>query len=483
MPGFSNTFRIHYRLIPYYLFYAVIIILVINNPFFWDKDVIISKRAFWFVENKFSLNLPNSYDNGYAPVLSLVLASLWKIFGKSLLIGHLLMLPFAIGLIYQFYRFLNYLSDDKRFINLTMILLLVDTTILSQIVVVSNDLILVFFFFLSLNAILYNKRNWLYISLLFLSLSHMRGVMACLIVFIFEIFMLFNATKGIQGGLRKSMRIITQYLPAVVIFFAYQIYHYLQTGWIITHDNSPWIACFETVHFKGFVFNTGILIWRLFDFGRVAFWIVLFIFFLMVLRGKLKGDSNIRIMVVLIIVSSIVLFPSMVIYKVLSSHRYLLPVFILVTMLSGYILFVKLPRFRYARTVFVILLISLISGNFWIYPDKIAKGWDSTIAHLPFHELRKKMIAYIETNQISFSEVGSDVPNTYPQKITDLTDDERYFHLKDIKNDKYIFYSNVFNMFTDEEIDELKSEWNLEEEYRCLQVKVQLYKRLVSSNQ
>ena len=483
MPGLSNTFRIHYRLIPYYLFYAAIIVLVINNPFFWDKDVIISKRAFWFVENRFSLNLPNAYDNGYAPVLSLVLASLWKICGKSLLIGHLLMLPFAIGLIYQFYRFLNYLSDNKRFINFTMILLLFDTTILSQIVVVSNDLILVFFFFLSLNAILYNKRNWLYISMLFLSLSHMRGVMACLIVFIFEISMLFNATKGFQAGLRKSMRIIPQYLPAAIIFFAYQIYHYLQTGWIITHNNSPWIACFETVDFKGFVFNTGILIWRLFDFGRVAFWIVLFIFFLMVLRGKLKGDSNIRIMVVLIIVSSIVLFPTMLIYKVLSSHRYLLPVFILVTMLSGYILFVKLPRFRYARTVFVILFISLISGNFWIYPDKIAKGWDSTIAHLPYHGLRKKMIAYIETNQIPFSEVGSDVPNTYPQKITDLTDDERYFHLKDIKNDKYIFYSNVFNMFTDEEIDELKSEWNLEEEYRCLQVKVQLYKKLVSINQ
>ena len=477
MPGLNITFKTHYRLIPYYLFYTVIIVLVSNSPFFWDKDVIISKRAFWFIENNFSLNLPNSYDNGYAPLLSLVLASLWKIFGKSLLIGHLLMLPFALGLIYQFYRFLNYFSDNKRFINLTMILLLVDTTLLSQIVVVSSDLLLVFFFFLSLNAILYNKRNWLYISLLFLSLSHMRGVMACLIIFIFELSMLYRTKKDFPTGLRKYITIIPQYLPAAIIFLTYQIYHYMQTGWIITHDNSPWIACFDTVDFKGFVFNIGILIWRLSDFGRVSFWIVLFIFFLMVMRGKLKGDSNIRKMVVLILVSSIVLFPAMLIYKVLSSHRYLLPIFILVTMLSGYILFVKLPLFRYARTVFVILLISLISGNLWIYPDKIAKGWDSTIAHLPYHGLRKKMISYIEANQIPFSEVGSDVPNTYPQKITDLTDDDRYFHLKDIQSDKYIFYSNVFNMFTDDEIDELKSKWILEKEYRCLQVKVQLYKR------
>ncbi len=466
----------HYRLIPYYLFVALIIILVINTPFFWDKDVIISKRAFWFVENNFSLNLPNSLDNGYAPALSLLLALLWKIFGQTLITGHLLMLPFAFGLVYQFYRFLSYLSDNKRFINLTMILLLLDTTVLSQIVVVSNDLLLIFFFFLSLNAILYGKRNRLFISILFLSLSHMRGVMVCMIVFVFEVSMFIKTTKGFTGNFKKSLTLLPQYLPAAILFLSYQIYHYLQTGWIITHEHSPWIGCFEAVDFKGFVFNIGILVWRLSDFGRIFYWIVLIVFFLLVIRGKQKSDSNIRIMVVLIIVSSIVLFPTMLIYKVLSSHRYLLPIFILTTMLSGYILFVKIPQLRYARVVFLILLISMISGNFWIYPDKIAKGWDSTVAHIPYHCLKKKMITYIDTSHILFSEVGSDVPNTYPQKITNLTEDERYFHLKDIKSDKYIFYSNVFNMFTDKEVDELKNRWILVKEYRCLQVKVQLYR-------
>src|SRR4030042_2565204 len=456
MPLFHHTFKSHYRLLPYYLFYAIIILLVINTPFFWDKDVIISKRAFWFIENKFSLNLPNSYDNGYAPVLSLFLAFLWKIFGESLIIGHLLMLPFAIGLIFQLYRFLNYLSDNKKFINLTMILLLIDTTLLSQIVVVSNDLLLVFFFFLSLNAILYYKRNWLYLSLLLLSLSHMRGVMACMILFIFEIALSFKTTDDFITIVKKSLSIIPQYLPAALMFFAYQSYHYLQTGWVITHEHSPWIGCFETVDFKGFIFNIGILIWRLFDFGRIFFWIILFIFFLQVLKGKFIIDDNIRIMGILMIVSAIILFPTMLIYKVLSSHRYLLPLFMLATILSGYILFVKLPRFRFSRIAFLILVISMISGNFWIYPDKIAKGWDSTIAHLPFHSLRKKMITYIETSQIPFSAVGSDVPNTYPQKITNLTHDLRFFHLKDLKSDQYVFYSNVLNMFSDEEIDELQ---------------------------
>lgn len=476
MPGSHHTFKLHFSLLPYYLFYAIIILLVINAPFFWDKDMVISKRALWFIENRFSLNLPNSYDNGYAPLLSLFVAFLWKIFGKSLVVGHLLMMPFALGLIYQLYRFLNYFSDNKKFINFTLILLLIDTTLLSQIVVVSNDLILLFFFFMSLNAILYNRRNWLYLSILLLSLSHIRGVMVCLIVFTFEILLSFNKSGGFAAILKKLPGIIPQYLPAAITFLAYQIYHYLHTGWIITHESSPWIECFETVDFKGFIFNIGILIWRLLDFGRIFFWIFLLVFLTRVLRGKSELDSNTRILGLLIIISSVVLFPAMLIYKVLSSHRYLLPVFMPVTILTGYILFVKQPRFKYARVAFLILVISMISGNFWIYPDKIAKGWDSTIAHLPFHSLRKKMITYIETRQIPFSEIGSDVPNTYTQKLTNLTDDERYFHLKEMKTDKYVFYSNILNMFSDEEIDALKSQWILEKEYRCIQVKVQLYR-------
>ncbi|MBN2215712.1 MAG: hypothetical protein JW723_15895 [Bacteroidales bacterium] len=476
MSGFNHTFRLHCRLLPYYLFYSIIILLVVNTPFFWDKDVVISKRALWFIENRFSLNLPNSYDNGYAPLLSLFVAFLWKIFGKSLVVGHLLMMPFAVGLIYQLHRFLNNFSDNKRFINFTLILLLVDTTLLSQIVVVSNDLILLFFLFMSLNAILYNRRNWLYLTILLLSLSHIRGVMVCLIVFLFEFALLFNKTGRVAPIFKKAIRLIPQYLPAAFTFLAYQIYHYLDTGWIITHEGSPWIGCFETVDFKGFIFNIGILIWRLLDFGRIFFWLFLLVFLVRVLRGKSEPDSNILILGILIIISSVVLFPAMLTYKVLSSHRYLLPVFMPVTILTGYVLFVKQPFVRYARVTFLILIISMISGNFWIYPDKIAKGWDSTVAHLPFHSLRKKMKKYIETRQIPFSDIGSDVPNTYTQKLTHLTDDERYFHLKDMKTDKYIFYSNIFNMFSDEEIDELKNQWILEKEYRCIQVKVQFYR-------
>jgi hypothetical protein len=37
-------------------------------------------------------------------------------------------------------------------------------------------------------------------------------------------------------------------------------------------------------------------------------------------------------------------------------------------------------------------------------------------------------------------------------------------------------------MFTDDEIDELKNNWILEKEYRCFQVRMQLYRKPVTGN-
>ena len=475
MPAKFSSSQIHIRLIPFYLFYTVVILLTLHAPFFWDKDLILSKRAFWFTEHGFNLVLPNSFDNGYPPALSLILALLWSIFGKSLILGHLLMLPFALGIIYQFYRFISKMSNNKRFIHFTLILLLIDTTLMSQIVVVSNDLLLMFFFFLSLNAILYKKRNLLYISILGLALSHFRGIMACVIVFLFDIFVAYQTFKNSRLIVRKLLLLVPQYLPGFFVVLAYGIYHYVTTGWVLTHANSPWRYCYERVDFMGFIFNIGILGWRLIDFGRLFIWIFLALAIIQLFRKKNVMDNHIRNLSLLIILSGIVLFPSMLIYKVLSSHRYLLPLYSLVTILAGYLLFEKSVLSIKPKIIFSILLIGMITGNLWIYPDNVAKGWDSTIAHLPYHSLRKKMIRYIENKKINFASVGSEVPNTNPQKYYYLNDDERFFPLKDFKKDTYIFYSNVFNMFTDRELDKLKNQWILVKEYRCLQVKVQLY--------
>jgi hypothetical protein len=166
----------------------------------------------------------------------------------------------------------------------------------------------------------------------------------------------------------------------------------------------------------------------------------------------------------------------MLMFKLLTGHRYFIVVYILLTVTVAYLIFEKTENKKLVRLFYIIIFIGLISGYFWTYPDKIAKGWDATIAHIPYYQLRKKMINYIDEKGISFNDIGSDIPNTSGNKYIDLSDDERQFPLKNFAKHRYILYSNIYNMFTDEEIDELKNDWILEKEYKCLQVNVRLYK-------
>ena len=462
------------KLLLFYVFLIILTVTVSNNSFFWDKDIIISKKAFWFYENNFSLQLPNSIDTGYTPALSLLLAFLWKIFGIKLQVGHYLMLPFSLGIIYQLYIFLKYFFRNEKYIFLTLILIIIDTTLLAQFIVVSSDLVLTFFFFLSINSILNKKRNVLYFSLIGLSLVHFRGVISCFIVFIIDYYIFRIEYK--KDYLRSILNIVPQYLPALVIYLGYLIYHYKTTGWIFKHDESPWAGCFEVVNFRGFIRNILIIVWRLIDFGRLFLWIAGIYFLIHFINKKIKYDYNINLLILLIIVSLIVNLPSMLMFNLLAGHRYFMVVYILLTITVSYLIFEKTENKKLVRLFYIIIFAGLISGNFWIYPDKIAKGWDATIAHIPYYRLRKKMINYIEEKGISFNEIGSEVPNTSGNKYIDLSHDERQFPLKNFATHSYIFYSNIYNMFTDEEIDELKNNWIVEKEYKCLQVYVRLYK-------
>ncbi|MBA7591807.1 hypothetical protein ES708_33974 [subsurface metagenome] len=86
------------------------------------------------------------------------------------------------------------------------------------------------------------------------------------------------------------------------------------------------------------------------------------------------------------------------------------------------------------------------------------------------------MINYIEMKKMPFDKIGTEVPNASPLKYIDLSEDERFFTKKNLENCEYIFYSNIYNMFTDDFLQELKNEWTIVEEYKLLQVRVTLYK-------
>jgi hypothetical protein len=470
-----NYSRQQKNLFPFYLFITILVLSTSNCTFFWDKDILISRQAFWFFENGFKLILPQEIDSGHPPFMGMLLAFLWKFFGKTLIVGHLAMLPFALGLVWQSYKFLNYFIKSK-YVYLALVLVLIDTSILTQVIILTGDLLILFFFLLCINSILNNKKLLLAIGSVGLGISSARGMISCIIIILFHLYFIIEQ-KGWKNIIRHSFSISYLYIPSVACSGGYLLYHYFHTGWMgYDPANSNWAGCFELVNFQGFVRNIFILFWRLIDFGRIFIWLLAGYFFYLFIKGIIHIDRNIKLLSFLFIISIIIYSPMMLIYKVLNGHRYILPVFIIFSALVTYILFEKMSGQKLKYWIFSILLVGLISGNFWVYPDKIAKGWDATLAHIPYYKLRVQMIKYIDDQNIPFTSIGSDTPNTTKMKFVDLSDDERSFQIKDFNNNQYIFYSNIYNTFTDSELQVLKENWIPVKEFRLLQVYVKLYK-------
>ena len=70
-------------------------------------------------------------------------------------------------------------------------------------------------------------------------------------------------------------------------------------------------------------------------------------------------------------------------------HRYFIVSYITFILLA-FLTLTKVEKF--SKLLYVALLLGLISGNLWIYPERISQGWDASLAHIPYHSLRKKAI-------------------------------------------------------------------------------------------
>ena len=456
--------------------FCILTFLVAEHPFFWDTVPLASRPANWFYENGFgNFLLPVLLDNGDHPTLGIYLATVWKVFGKTLAVSHFAMLPFLIGIVIQLRKIVNRFFPDSIAIQFAVILLvLVEPTLLSQSTLVSTDLLLIFFYLLSVNSILSNNRMLLAIALIGLGNISMRGSMMVVAIFICDFALSSNYSR--QFLLAKLKNRISVYLPVIVITGSWHLYHLSATGWIGFHSESPWLESFEPFSsLSEFLHNLKMLIWLMVDYGKLSLWLIAGLLLLSKFRPKLQLHDKPFQLLILMVAPLMVLSPTKLYYLHLMSSRYYLPVFIFLSLFTMYLVF-NLKNNLLKYSLFSIILASLITGHLWIYPERLSQNWDGTLAHLPYHELRKSMIDYIDDEQIPFESVGTTFPNIASMKYTDLTDDERTFSDKDLRSNKYVFYSNVFNEWIVDELIELHENWELEKEFSSMNIYVQLYK-------
>lgn len=461
--------------VPFLLLVAFAVVGVRHHVFFWDTIQLGSKHAHWFYENNFQhLLLPEEIDSGHPPIFGLYLAALWKLVSKSLIVSHFAMLPFLLVNVWLLGELGYYFAGRLGAIGL-LLLSMVDPVLASQSLLISPDVVLVTFFLLALWSILLKKKWLLVLAVIGLAAISMRGMMVGVALFGFALLRHFPK-------LAPFWKTLLPFLPGGLFGLAFLLWHYQQTGWIGYHPGSPWAVSFERVDGAGFIKNIALLGWRMLDFGRVFVWAVVGVSLFFGYKNRPAKKSNLQELLILLGFTFFLLTINQLPYKGLLGLRYFLPLFLVVNLLAVYLIFgapTRPPSFSESRRsypIFLIAFLGLLLGNLWIYPKHISQNWDSTLAHLPYYELRSDMHQFIQEQQIPLAEIGTVFPEIGPLKYRDLSESEDGFAAADLEKQDYIFYASVMNDFSDEELEQLET-WQEVKRLERGRLCVILYKR------
>jgi hypothetical protein len=464
---------------PVWVLQTILTFAVCKNAFFWDTVQLAAWHADFYYEHQFNqFWLPDVMDSGHPPIFGIYIALIWNILGKSLVASHFAMLPFLFGIAYQLYR-LGKAIMPNDFQAVLLPLAIVNPILLAQSSLVSPDVVLVFCFLTSINALFRNDYKWLIIGTLGLAMTSMRGMMCVLLVFLFD--MLRQNDYSISNFLKKILPYCASGLFGILFLGG----HYLQKGWIGYFSGSSWAESFEKVSVFGFCKNLVVISWRLVDFGHLWCWLSIW---LIVFLNKRNQNTNNLIqqnvlaiqqhLVLLLILSIIVLTPTALIYNNLSAHRYFLPIYLILNIVAIHAI---LNQSWFPKNTYFVLMIGLMAGHFWVYPQPIATGWDATLAHLPYYSMRQEILQYVDNQKINTKTVGSSFPNVQAFRFIDLKNvpQDSAFAAKNFDTNQYIFYSNVFNDFSEAEINILKrsNQWKPLKILKKGQVEVILYEK------
>jgi len=437
------------KIIPY-ICYFLLLYWGINDIFFWDTTQLASKHAHFYHEQQLAIHfLPNEINSGHIPAFGYYLAIFWSVFGKTLMVSHLAMLPFVIGIVYFLQKLVS-LSFAGPLYFLSLLVLLSDPTLVAQIGLVSPDLALICFF---LGAFYFQKKAKDILKaafLLGLVLVSMRGMLLVFAFFLFEWLIQRNQFK----------KLLKEYSPAVFIAGIYFLLHYFSNGWFAFHGDSPWSESFGMESLMGMLKKPFIIFWRLIDFNR---WIVFVIGGFFAYR-LFKADRKLYLITSELYLLGIITFIfglTGILFSGLTAHRYFLPINILVTFYFLRMIQVADLKLKTKKAILLCASLILWTGHLLIYPASVDQGWDASLAHKPYFELRLQAENYLKENAINKTMVCSAFPDLAQGKYYFLNNEEVSFRPSEHTTCEYVLLSNVHNDIepSDFEAYELIEEW------------------------
>ena len=463
-----------------FLFLSLLIVYISNDiGIFWDNVLFVSKVGNFLYNNGIFnwAELPMQIDSAHPPFIGSYMALGWTVFGRSLLVSHLLMLPFVFGTMLQILRTCSYFVSDKKKVFFLFLLVLADPTLLAQLVQVNPELIQLFFFFLALNGVLYNNTWQKTLGLAFLGLVSFRGMMLCAGIFLIDI-SLHLFVRNVRLKHFFTLKNIVIYSLGASPAIGYLVWRLLVRGWIFTNPLEVWGNYWAYTSTSDFIFtvsrNAVVLVHKYLDFGRI----VPFVIVAITLFAKRKTDILVRSksLILIFVFSTFVVVVVSLMAKNPMGHRYFLPSYLAMAILC----FNVINELKYRKSLYIVVVLALLTGNLWVYPDKIAQGWDASLAHVPYWDLRTKAIRYLDENMISLDDTETFFPN-----YNSIDEIEHNGDLRKMKGftgkSNFVMYSNVYNV-SDEVIDHLSENYTVVQSFEKMNVRIEILKKNITSS-
>jgi hypothetical protein len=455
-----------------YVVLAIFLVLkffTLDNCFFWDNVAGYSIPASYLLEYGFLQFIYPPELVSEPPLAHIYLAMLWSLFGKSLLVAHLSITPFSVGIIWQVYRLCKKLNT--KYTPYIFLLVLLEPALSTQLILISPDIIMCFFALWSINLLLENKRGWLALSTLCLGMISIRGFVVSaglglgywLIVKVF----------GQKSFKAAFFYVFPAFVPVLLAMGIWFLYRKLETGYFMYQPGFAYMQHRELASLNQVIKNILSLAMGMLDSGRIIIWIFLFI---TILKMGIKNFIHyISSSPLCFIYLSILFTISLVTIPVTNpfGNRYFIILYILLTLITSQLL-LQVYKTKKMQIIFIGMLLVLFSGNFWVYSEKKSKSWDSILCHLPFYSMRQEMIIYLENHNINISDVSASFPLSASFSDLDINEDKRQFSTVDWDKSKYILYSNLYN-WNDESIDTIHTKWKLQKELKRGLIFLRLY--------
>ena len=421
------------------VFYLIVVLLSAGNELFWDSVLLSGKYGLHFYQHFFTTAFVPEALAGYPPLWGYYLAIVWKLTGgPSLFWSHIAMWPILMLLVYNAFSFTDSLGlKSPKFILIAVLLL--EPVLLAQSTQVAPDLALTAFFFGGLAAI-YRKHSLLaavYVLLL-IWLSPRGGFHALALVMVSV--MQAHRTGTFIRSNNPAIYPAASFLLGALIWY---LPHYFHFGWVGYQPNSAWEASTKLVDSAGFVKNFAVLFLRFADYNR---WALAFILLWAVWRHfkTFRQHSSWHALILVFAIVVAVQLPIWLMYSNPIGHRYLIVPFILLSWYTVELLYLNSKR---AWLLVLLIAVLLATGHWAVLPIGFARGWDATLAHLPYFSVKDEAWQFIHNKGIDPTQVCTSFPANEPQRYLKLNDqNDGLSTCNAVEDAAYVLWSNVFNI-------------------------------------